>query len=245
MIIHFSRIMIFVWFSRSIFSFCSMIISTPIPTEFLLGFLIWGFHSHFIIIKYIIIGGPIGRNVVCFSSTSCFSPYNNSPPYLCFPFVDGWYTYNRSCIRCGFFFLMIVGRVFNIRAFIVIIEMCNLVFTRVWPFYIMSFWPFYFWFRFSYFGRLVQSKSFIEFFMTEAFHEDLGTISSFHMFTNLSVTFLKLSLYYAQWLLVSYNVSISRYLRHYIEFDTHTIVMLEQLFNVGSFGGSISHLVHR
>jgi hypothetical protein len=33
------------------------------------------------------IGGPIGKNVVCFSSLSHSSPYNNNPPYLCFPFV--------------------------------------------------------------------------------------------------------------------------------------------------------------
>jgi hypothetical protein len=33
------------------------------------------------------IGGPIGKNIVCFSSPSHFSPYSNSPPYLCFPFV--------------------------------------------------------------------------------------------------------------------------------------------------------------
>jgi hypothetical protein len=34
-------------------------------------------------------------------------------------------------------------------------------------------------------------------------------------------------------------------LQHYVEFDTHTIVMLENLFVGGSFNGFISHLVHR
>jgi hypothetical protein len=33
-------------------------------------------------------------------------------------------------------------------------------------------------------------------------------------------------------------------LQHYVEFDTHTIIMLEKLLGVGSFGGSIGHLIH-
>jgi hypothetical protein len=33
-------------------------------------------------------------------------------------------------------------------------------------------------------------------------------------------------------------------LQHYTKFDTHTIIMLEILFGVGSFGGSINHLAH-
>jgi hypothetical protein len=33
-------------------------------------------------------------------------------------------------------------------------------------------------------------------------------------------------------------------LQHYIEFNTHTITMLEKLLGVESFGGSISRLVH-
>jgi len=32
-------------------------------------------------------------------------------------------------------------------------------------------------------------------------------------------------------------------LQHYIEFDTHTIVSLEKLFDARFFGGSIGHLV--
>jgi hypothetical protein len=32
-------------------------------------------------------------------------------------------------------------------------------------------------------------------------------------------------------------------LQHYIEFDTHSIISLEKLFDVKSFGGSIVHLV--
>ncbi len=33
------------------------------------------------------------------------------------------------------------------------------------------------------------------------------------------------------------------YLQHYIEFDIHTIIMLEKLFGAKSFGGSINHLL--
>jgi hypothetical protein len=42
-----------------------------------------GSHNHFVKVKYMI-GGTIGRNVVCFSSPSCSSPYSSNPPYLCF-----------------------------------------------------------------------------------------------------------------------------------------------------------------
>jgi hypothetical protein len=33
-------------------------------------------------------------------------------------------------------------------------------------------------------------------------------------------------------------------LQHYVEFDIHTIVMLEKLLGVGSFGGSTGHLAY-
>ncbi len=33
-------------------------------------------------------------------------------------------------------------------------------------------------------------------------------------------------------------------LQHYVKFNTCTIVMLEKVFGVGSFGGSINHLAH-
>ncbi len=33
--------------------------------------------------------------------------------------------------------------------------------------------------------------------------------------------------------------------QHYVEFYIHTIIMLEKLFNVGSFGGSIDYLACR
>ncbi len=71
----------------------------PIPTIFFLGFSTWGSHSHFVKVKYMT-GGPIGRNVVYFSSPLCFLSYNSSSPYLCFPFVGN----DRSHIRCNSYF---------------------------------------------------------------------------------------------------------------------------------------------
>jgi len=47
-------------------------------------------------------------------------------------------------------------------------------------------------------GVVVGSKSFIELFMVEVLHEDLGMIFSFPMLVDLQVAFMMLSLYYAQ-----------------------------------------------
>jgi hypothetical protein len=33
-------------------------------------------------------------------------------------------------------------------------------------------------------------------------------------------------------------------LQHYVKFNIHTIIMLEKLLGVGSFGGYIDHLTH-
>ncbi len=55
------------------------------------------------------------------------------------------------------------------------------------------------------------SRSFIESFVAKAFHEDLGMIFSLLVFANPQAVFAMFSLCYAQWLFVSYNVSISRY----------------------------------
>jgi hypothetical protein len=56
----------------------------PIPTIYILNFPTWGSHNHFAKVKYMT-WGPIGKNIVCFGSYLCPSPYSNSPPYLCFP----------------------------------------------------------------------------------------------------------------------------------------------------------------
>jgi hypothetical protein len=72
----------------------------PIPIIFSPSFPTWGFHNHFVKIKYTI-GGPSRGNVVYLSSPSLSSPYNNNPPYLCFPFIGWKYTYNKFYIKCG------------------------------------------------------------------------------------------------------------------------------------------------
>jgi hypothetical protein len=134
---HFSRIIIFAQFSKLAFPICLIILSMPIAIVFFLSFLTWRSHNHFIRVRYTI-GGPIGRNVVCLGSPSCYLPNSNSPPYLCFPFVSGWYTYNRSHIRCGSCFFIIISRILSIGAFSVANEMCSLVSTRVGPLWITS-----------------------------------------------------------------------------------------------------------
>jgi hypothetical protein len=45
----------------------------PIPIVFFLGFLTWGFHNHFVEVRYTT-RGPIGRNIVYYGSPSHFRP---------------------------------------------------------------------------------------------------------------------------------------------------------------------------
>jgi hypothetical protein len=140
---------VFIWFFRSTFPICSTILCTPIPIIFFLRFLTWGSHNHFIRVRYTI-RGPTKRNIICFNSHSHFSPYNNNPPYFCFPFIGEWCVYNKSNIKCDSFFFTIVGRDLNIKSFSVIVKMCSLV--SIGPLYITSSQLFYSWFRSSYFG---------------------------------------------------------------------------------------------
>jgi hypothetical protein len=130
-----------------------MITRMPIPSVLFSSFLTQRFHYHFVKVRYTI-GGPIRKNMVCFCSLLCFLPYSSNPPYLCFPFLGRWYTYNRSRIICGSCVFTIVGRIINIRAFNVTSEVCNLVSSWVGPLYITSSWLFYTQFGFSYFGRI-------------------------------------------------------------------------------------------
>jgi hypothetical protein len=120
-----------------VFPIYLMILCTPIPIIFFPSFPTWGFDSHFVKIKHTI-GGPIGRRVVCSSSLSNHSPYNNNPPYLCIIFLRRWYTYSMFRIRCGSYIFMIAKGVINNRFFNVANEMCNLVSSRVGPLYIIS-----------------------------------------------------------------------------------------------------------
>jgi hypothetical protein len=91
---------------------------------------------------------------------------------------------------------------------------------------------------------LVGSTSFIESFMIDFFHEDLGTIFSFLILVNLEATFAMFLLHYVEWSgYVLHTMFPSPcILQHYVEFDTHIIVTLEKLLSVKSFGGLINHL---
>jgi hypothetical protein len=94
-------------------------------------------------------------------------------------------------------------------------------------------------------GAPMGSTSFVQSFVVEVFHEDLGTISNLPMFINLHVVFLMFSLCYTQrsgYLFCTMFPSLG-ILQHYVEFNTCTIVTLEKLFGVKSFGGYIGHLV--
>jgi len=157
-----------------------MVLHIPILILFFPSFLTWGFHSHFVGIRYII-GGPIGRNVVYSGSLSHSSPYSNNTPYLCFPFFGGWCTYSRSCIKCGSCVFMIVGRVISIRSFSAASEVCNLVSLMVRPLYIIFLGFFTSNSGFCVLGALVGSTSFVELFVVEAFHEYFKTLFSIPM----------------------------------------------------------------
>ncbi len=83
MVNNFSRVMVFARFIGSTFPICLMILHTHILTIFFVGFLAWGFHSHFVGIKNMI-GGHIGRSDVYSSSPLCF-PIATTHPTCVFP----------------------------------------------------------------------------------------------------------------------------------------------------------------
>jgi hypothetical protein len=212
----------------------------PIPTLFFLGFPTWGSHSHFVGIRCMI-RGSIRRSIIYSGSLSRSSPYNSSTPYLCFPFLGGWYTYNRSCIRCGSYIFMITGRVINIRFFSAANEMCSLVSSGVGPLYITSSRLSYSRFGFSYFGCTSGIHIICWIVVAGILHENLGTIFSLPMFINPQAAFAMFLLRYAQCssYLFCTVFPFPSILYHYVEFDICTIVMFEKLFGVKSLGGFI------
>jgi hypothetical protein len=160
-----------------------MILHTPIPIIFFFScFSTWGSHNHFVEVRYII-GGPIKRSIVGFSSPSRSSPYSNNPLYLCFFFLGRWYTYNRSHIRCGSCVFMIVKGIINLG---LSIQPMKYV---VWSFQGLDLlYHFLLFFKIpnSYFCvlcALVGSTFFVELFMTKVLHENLGTMSNLLMLT--------------------------------------------------------------
>ncbi len=128
-----------------------MILCMPIPIIFFSSFMTWGFHNHFIGVRYTP-RGPNGRSVICSGSPLHSLPYNSSPPYLCLHFFGRWYMYSRFRIRCALCVFTVVAWVISIKAFSATSKVCNLVSIGVGPFYITSSWLSYSWFGFSYFG---------------------------------------------------------------------------------------------
>ncbi len=92
-------------------------------------------------------------------------------------------------------------------------------------------------------GALVGSRSFVELFMAETFHEDLRMIFNFPMLVDLQTAFAMFLLCHAEHLSNLFHTMFPflGILQHYIEFNIHTIVTLEKLFGVGSFSGFIDH----
>ncbi len=77
-------------------------------------------------------------------------------------------------------------------------------------------------------------KSFVELFVAEAFHENLGTIYSLLMLVNPHVIFVMLSLCYAQHLGYLLHIVFPSHgiLQHNVEFNTCTIITLQKLLDV-------------
>jgi hypothetical protein len=95
-------------------------------------------------------------------------------------------------------------------------------------------------------GAPMGSTSFVESFVVEALHDYLRMICSLFMLTNPQAGFAIFSLCYTQCPSYLFHIVFPSQgiLQDYVEFNTHTIIMLEKLIGVGSFSGSISHLAH-
>jgi hypothetical protein len=125
--------------------------------------------------------------------------------------------------------------------------MCGLVSSGVGPFY--NTLPPSFLIPNSCFrilGALVISTSFVESFVVEVFHEDIGMMFSLLMVANPRVAFVMFLSCYAQCSNYLFHTIFPSpdILQYYVEFNIHTMATLEKLFSEGSFGGSIIHLAH-
>jgi hypothetical protein len=83
--------------------------------------------------------------------------------------------------------------------------------------------------------------------MVEVLHEDLGMIFSFLLLIDCHVAFVMFLLCYAKRPCYLFHILFPSLgiLQHYVEFNIHTIVMLQKLFGARSFGGFINHPAHR
>jgi hypothetical protein len=137
MVNHFLANTIFFQFFISIFPIYLMILCTPIPIVFFSSFLTWGSHSHFIGVTYTT-WGPIGRKVVTLVHLCVFRPIVTTHPIYVFPLLVDETHIMGLASNVIFFFFMIVIRVFKIKDFNVVNEMCSMVSIGVGPFYIIS-----------------------------------------------------------------------------------------------------------
>jgi len=149
MVSHFSRIIVFGWFSRSFLFTCSMNLCTFIPIVFLSSILTWGFHSHFVGVRYTT-KGAIGRNVVHFGSHLCFYPIALAHlTCVFFSLVNDTHIIGPTS-NVILFFSIAIG-IFSIRAFSVANEVYNLVYkgwTTLYHFllvFLLLIWIFIFW----------------------------------------------------------------------------------------------------
>jgi hypothetical protein len=149
----FLRVMVFTWFFLSTFFICLMILHMPIPKMFFPNFPTFQHGDLIIILSKLGTWqrDPLRRTLFVLTHLCAFC-LNSSPPRLCFPFLGRWYTYKKSCIKCGSYVFTIVGKVIDIRSFSAISKVCSLVSLGVGPSYIISFWLFYSQFKFFYFG---------------------------------------------------------------------------------------------
>jgi hypothetical protein len=91
------------------------------------------------------------------------------------------------------------------------------------------------------------SSLFVESFVVEVFHEDLGTMSNLLMLVDPHTAFVMFLLCYMQHLcyLLRIVFPFPNILQHYAKFNIHTITTLEKLLGAGTFCGSINHLICR
>jgi hypothetical protein len=205
------------------------------PIIFFLGFLTWGFHSHFVGVKYTI-KGPIGNNVVWIGSFLHSSPYSSSPPCV-FPSSVGDMHIVGPTSNVVCFFITII-RIFSIKTFSATNKMCSLGFDRGWTtlyHFLLAFllptWDFVFWAHWW-----IQIICWIVCGWGSSWRSWM--IFIFLKLINLQVAFAMLSLHYAQHLgyLLHTMFQSLNILQHYTVFNTHTIASLEKLLNAGSFG---------
>jgi len=112
---HDPRVKVFAQFIGLTFPICLMILHMPIPIIFFSGFPTWCFHNHFVELGTWH-GDSLGGTLFVLVHLRIFCLIV-ATPHLCFPFFNKWYTYIRSCIRCGFCVFTIARGVINIKAF--------------------------------------------------------------------------------------------------------------------------------